>query len=105
MNIKILMDCIKNPVKSQILLYLQKHGELKAKEFLSLNSSIPQTTLYRTLKRMEEDKLITVAKTMKKRAVIEKTYCLNEEISEMADSISATNDSVFRVYIDNSTRI
>ena len=63
MDIKILMDCVKNPTKSQILLCLQEHQNLTAKELLNAISTIPQATLYRALKKMEQDNIIVVVDT------------------------------------------
>ena len=92
MDIKILMDCVKNPTKSQILLCLQEHQNLTAKELLNAISTIPQATLYRALKKMEQDNIIVVVDTKQKRGIIEKTYALNPNLSGLEDEISASND-------------
>lgn len=92
MDIKLLMDCVKNPTKSQILLCLQEHQNLTAKELMNITSSIPQATLYRALKKMEKDKIIVVVDTTQRRGVIEKTYALNSNLSDLEDEISSSND-------------
>lgn len=92
MDIKLLMDCVKNPTKSQILLCLQEHQNLTAKELMNITSSIPQATLYRALKKMEKDKIIVVVNTTQRRGVIEKTYALNSNLSDLEDEISSSND-------------
>ena len=92
MDIAILMDCIRNPVKAQILLSLKKHKCLTAKELLKILVFIPQATLYRNLKKMEKDEIIVVVSEVQKRGVIEKTYELNTEIEAIEKSIAATND-------------
>ena len=92
MDLKLLMDCIKNPTKSQILLCLQEHQNLTAKELMNVTSNITQATLYRTLKKMEEDKIIVVVDTEQRRGVLEKTYALNSNVSALEDEISASND-------------
>lgn len=92
MEIKKLLDCMKNPVKSQIIISLQRKSILTAKELLCDNDSIPQATLYRTLKKLEEDKLITVVSQRQKRGTIEKSYQLADSLSNMNQSIISQND-------------
>ena len=92
MDIKLLMDCIKNPTKAQILLCLQEHQNLTAKELMNATSSIPQATLYRALKKMEEDNIIVVVDTTQKRGTFEKTYALNTNLSDIEGEISSSND-------------
>lgn len=97
MDIKLLMDCIKSPVKSQIMLCLQKHKELTAKDLLNFTTSIPQATLYRALKKMEQDKIITVVSEKQKRGIVEKTYALNENFIEK--EIANKNDGTIYVHM------
>lgn len=92
MDLKLLMDCIKNPTKSQILLCLQEHQNLTAKELMNATSNIPQATLYRALKKMEEDNIIVVVDTAQRRGVLEKTYALNSSVNDLEGEISASND-------------
>lgn len=101
MTIEILMDCVKNPIKAQVLLCLQKQVSLTAKELLHLNPSIPQATLYRTLKKMEEDNVIEVIGTEKKRGTVEKTYKLTESMhhSTLAENNRTLYAQMFSSFI------
>lgn len=92
MDMKLLMDCIKNPTKSQILYCLQEHQNLTAKELMNATSSIPQATLYRALKKMEQDNIIVVVDTTQRRGVLEKTYALNSSFGDIEVEISSSND-------------
>ena len=65
MKIENFMEYLKNPVKSQVLFCLRKHKSLTEKELLNFNTFISQASLYRTLKKMEEDNVIIVIKTEK----------------------------------------
>jgi DNA-binding HxlR family transcriptional regulator len=93
MDIKKLLDCMKNPVKCQIILRLQRNSILTAKELLEESDSISQATLYRTLKKLEEEKIIEVASQVQKRGTVEKSYKLVDSMSSIDSSIISMNDS------------
>jgi len=91
-SIKEIMDCIVNPVKSKIILFIQEKGECTAKELLSSQHDIPQATLYRTLNRLVESGVLKIAAETKVRAVTEKVYALNENFLNVNQSIIEQND-------------
>jgi DNA-binding HxlR family transcriptional regulator len=91
-SIKEIMDCIVNPVKSQIILSIQKKGECTAKDLLSAQNDIPQATLYRTLNRLVDSGILRVVAENKVRAVTEKVYALNESFLNVNQSIIEQND-------------
>ena len=91
-SIKEIMDCIVNPVKSQIILSIQKKGECTAKDILSSENDIPQATLYRTLNRLVDSGILKVVRENKVRAVTEKVYVLSESFLNVNQSISDKND-------------
>jgi DNA-binding HxlR family transcriptional regulator len=91
-SIKEIMDCIVNPVKSQIILSIQEKGECTAKELLSSQNDIPQATLYRTLNRLVDSGILKIVAENKVRAVTEKVYALNESFSNVNQSIIEQND-------------
>jgi len=91
-SIKEIMDCIVNPVKSQIILSIQEKGECTAKDLLSSQSDIPQATLYRTLNRFVESGVLKIVAENKVRAVTEKVYALNESFLNVNQSIVEQND-------------
>lgn len=69
-----LMDCVSNPTKCRILLEILKQGTATAKHLALQCADIPQTTLYRNLKRMTEDGILTVVNETPIRGTVEKTY-------------------------------
>lgn len=91
-SIKELMDCIVNPVKSQIILSIQKKGECTAKDLLSSQNYIPQATLYRTLNRLVDSGILKIVAENKVRAVTEKVYALNESFLNINQSVIEQND-------------
>ncbi|MDW2878250.1 MULTISPECIES: helix-turn-helix domain-containing protein [Bacillaceae] len=91
-SIKEIMDCIVNPVKSQIILSIQKKGECTAKDLLSTHNDIPQATLYRTLNRLVDSGILKIVAENKVRAVTEKVYALNESFLNVNQSIIEQNN-------------
>lgn len=91
-SMKEMMDCIVNPVKSQIILFIQEKGECTAKDLLSSRPDIPQATLYRTLTRLVDSGVLKIVAENKIRAVTEKVYALNERFFNINQSIVEEND-------------
>lgn len=75
---KELMECFINPNKSSILLTIQQLGTCTAKELMAQQPDIPQATLYRTLNQLTKKGILKVVSEKKVRAVVEKTYGLND---------------------------
>ena len=62
MELEPVMECLGNPLKARVMIMIKEHGPLTAKQMLSYDSKIPQASLYRALKSMEEHSiLVTVA--------------------------------------------
>lgn len=76
-----LMECISNPTKCRLLIEIMKQGNVTAKHLAEKCSDIPQTTLYRNLKRMTEDGLLKVVGETPVRGTVEKTYALSFDLS------------------------
>ena len=86
-----LLDCIENPVKTKIILTLQK-GPSTTQNLLKMNNDIPQATLYRALKSMESAGIIQIVAENKVRAIVEKTYAISKDFLSLEDSIVKNND-------------
>jgi len=68
-------------------------GKATAKQLMELYGDIPQATLYRTLNKLLELKIIEVAEENQKRGAVEKVYRINLEGDLMnAEKIVRTND-------------
>jgi HxlR-like helix-turn-helix. len=86
-----LLDCIENPVKTKIILTMQK-GPSTTQNLLKTNPDIPQATLYRALKSMESAGIIEIVSENKVRAIVEKTYAISKEFANLGESIVKNND-------------
>lgn len=92
MEVASVMDCLGNPLKARVMIMIKEHGPLTAKQMLAYDPRIPQASLYRALKSMEENSvIITVAET-KVRAMVEKSYALNDELRGRIDQMVKDND-------------
>ena len=92
MELESVMECLGNPLKARVMIMIKEHGPLTPKQILSYDSKIPQASLYRALKSMEEhDIIITVSET-KVRAMVEKCYSLNDELRGRIDEMMKCND-------------
>lgn len=73
LNLK-LMECVSNPVQCRLLIEILKNGRTTAKQLAQVCADIPQTTLYRNLKRMTGDGVLRVVGETQIRGTVEKTY-------------------------------
>jgi len=71
---KKLMECLANPVKNKLLTAIKDRERATTKELGEIASLLPQTTLYRYLKKMVADGLIKVVEENRIRNVNEKVY-------------------------------
>lgn len=92
LDLEDVMECLGNPLKARIMIMIRENGPLTPKEMLSVDDRIPQATLYRALRNMEERNVIVTASECKVRAVVEKRYRLNDELKGRIDEMMRTND-------------
>ena len=69
-----IMECISNPAKSRLMIEIMRRGKVTAKYLAEKCVDIPQTTLYRYLKRMTDDGLLKIVGETPIRGTVEKTY-------------------------------
>lgn len=81
LNLKI-MECVSNAVKCRLLIEVLKNGEVTAKHLAEKCGDIPQTTLYRNLKRMTEDGVLKVVNETQIRGTVEKTYAVTFDLND-----------------------
>lgn len=92
LDVDSVMDCLGNPMKARIMIMIKENGPMTPKEMLSKDNRLPQASLYRALKSMEEESVIVTVAESKVRAVIEKRYSLNEELKGRLDEMVRRND-------------
>lgn len=85
-----IMECVSNPIKCRLLIEVLKSGETTAKSLAETCADIPQTTLYRNLKRMTEDEVLKVVSETQIRGTVEKTYAVTFDLND-ADAIIGEN--------------
>lgn len=71
-----IMECISSPAKCRLLIEIMRCTEVTAKYLAEKCSDIPQTTLYRNLRRMTEDGILKIVGETPIRGTVEKTYAL-----------------------------
>jgi len=88
-----LMGCLTNPLKYKLLMAINSRKRATTKELAEIAKQLPQTTLYRYLKKMVADGLIEVVEENRIRNVNEKVYSLaidfNAELEMIAKDPSS----------------
>ena len=87
------MECLTNPVKNKLLTAIKNRGRVTTKELAEVVTQLPQTTLYRYLKKMTVDGLIQVVEENRIRNVHEKVYGMainfDAELKAINDDVSS----------------
>ena len=85
-------QCIGNSAKLRILMVLKDNGPMTAKQMISAGVGIPQTTLYRLLRNMEENGILAVVSENKVRAMTERTYDVSDSLRDFDAEMIGRND-------------
>lgn len=94
LNLKI-MECVSNPIKCRLLIEILKSGETTAKFLAEKCVDIPQTTLYRHLKRMTEDGILQVVNETQIRGTVEKTYAVTFDLKDTDAMIGENSGKMY----------
>jgi len=88
-----LMECLSNPIKNKLLTTIKDRERVTTKELAEIVNQLPQTTLYRYLKKMVNDGLIKVVEENRVRNVNEKVYGMaidfDAELKAIAEDVSS----------------
>lgn len=90
-----IMECISNPSKCRLLIEIMQRGEVTAKYLAEKCSDIPQTTLYRSLKRMTDDGLLKIVGETPIRGTVEKTYALTFDPSDPPSVLGQNSGAMY----------
>ena len=90
-----IMECISNPSKCRLLIEIMQRGEVTAKYLSEKCSDIPQTTLYRNLKRMTDDGLLKIVGETPIRGTVEKTYALTFDPSDPPSVLGQNSGAMY----------
>ena len=94
LNLKI-MECVSNPIKCRLLIEILKSRETTAKSLAEKCGDIPQTTLYRNIKRMTEDGILKVVNETQIRGTVEKTYAAAFDLNDTNTIIDENSGKMY----------
>ena len=82
-----LIKVLSNPVRIQVMQYLQTHGEATTKQLSEAISDVPAPTLYRHINTLLKEEVLLVKEERKVRGSLERLLAINvEKMSEAANS-------------------
>lgn len=83
-----LMKVISNPVRIQVLQYLQTHGEATTKQISEAIADVPAPTLYRHINTLLKEEVLLVKEERKVRGSLERLLIIN--IEKMAKTVNSS---------------
>lgn len=83
-----LMKILSNPVRMQIMQYLQTHGEATTKQISEAITDIPAPTLYRHINTLLKEEILLVKEERKVRGSLERLLTINVE--KMAETVNSS---------------
>lgn len=87
-----------NQVRHRILQYIDHHGNATVREMSEALKDIPQATLYRQVKLLNESGLINVCGQRQVRGTLEHTYSLSDRLL-LSDASMMMSDEEFAEYM------
>ena len=82
-----LLKVLSNPVRIQIMQYLQTHGEATTKQISEAITDVPAPTLYRHVNTLLKEGVLLVKEERKVRGSLERLLAINvEEMAKTANS-------------------
>lgn len=97
-----IIDCLTSPVKSRLLFEIDRRESATAKELAAVFDDIPQATLYRNLKQMQQAGVLKVIGETPIRGTVEKTYVVATDIT--ADLRRVLDENSGDLYMQAFTR-
>lgn len=83
-----LMKVISNPVRMQVMQYLQAHGEATTKQISETITDVPAPTLYRHINTLLKEEVLFVKEERKVRGSLERLLAINVE--KMAKTVNSS---------------
>lgn len=74
-----LMKVLSNPVRMQVMQYLQTHGEATTKQISEAITDVPAPTLYRHINTLLKEEVLLVKEERKVRGSLERLLAINVE--------------------------
>ncbi len=83
-----LMRVLSNPVRIQVMQYLQTHGEATTKQISEAVTDVPAPTLYRHINTLLKEEVLFVKEERKVRGSLERLFAINVE--KMAKTVNSS---------------
>lgn len=83
-----LMKILSNPVRMQVMQYLQVHGEATTKQISEAITDVPAPTLYRHINTLLKEEVLLVKEERKVRGSLERLLAINVE--KMAGTVNSS---------------
>lgn len=83
-----LMKVISNPVRIQVMQYLQTHGEATTRQISEAITDVPAPTLYRHINTLLREEVLIVKEERKVRGSLERLLAINVE--KMAKTVNSS---------------
>lgn len=74
-----LIKVLSNPVRIQVMQYLQTHGEATTKQISEAISNVPAPTLYRHINTLLKEEVLLVKEERKVRGSLERLLAINDK--------------------------
>lgn len=82
-----LIKVVSNPIRIQIMQYLQAHGEATTKQISEAITDIPAPTLYRHINTLLKEEILLIKEERKVRGSLERLLAINAE--KMATTVNS----------------
>lgn len=83
-----LMKVLSNPIRMQVMQYLQAHGEATTKQISKAITDVPAPTLYRHINTLLKEEVLLVKEERKVRGSLERLLAINVE--KMAKTVNSS---------------
>lgn len=94
-----LMRVLFNPVRMQVMQYLQTHGEATTKQISEAIADVPAPTLYRHINTLLKEEVLVVKEERKVRGSLERLLAINVE--KMAETVnSSISETAYQFLMD-----
>lgn len=81
-----LIKVLSNPVRIQVMQYLQTHGEATTKQISEAISDVPAPTLYRHINTLLKEEILLVKEERKVRGSLERLLAINVKKMSVAEN-------------------
>ena len=86
-----LIEILSNPVRIQVMQYLQIHGEATTKQISEAIRNVPAPTLYRHINTLLKEEVLTVKEERKVRGSLERLLMINKDKFTAMEKVSVAD--------------